>query len=35
MDNELKTWLLDIDQAIGEINSFIPDKKISKTLKRT
>jgi uncharacterized protein with HEPN domain len=25
MDNEVKTWLKDIEQAIGEINSFIPD----------
>ena len=24
MDNEVKTWLLDIDQAIQEINSFFP-----------
>lgn len=28
MDNEVKTWLKDIEQAIGEINSFIPDVKI-------
>lgn len=27
MDNEVKTWLKDIEQAIGEINSFIPDVK--------
>jgi uncharacterized protein with HEPN domain len=27
MDNEVKTWLKDVEQAIGEINSFIPDVK--------
>lgn len=27
MDNELKTWLADIQQAITEINLFIPQKK--------
>ena len=27
MDNEIKTWLKDIEQAIGEIKSFIPDTK--------
>lgn len=27
MDNEVKTWLKDIEQAIGEINSFIPEVK--------
>lgn len=27
MDNEVKTWLKDIEQAIEEINSFLPDKK--------
>ena|SRR5688572_16651755 len=27
MDNEIKTWLKDIEQAIGEINSFLPDVK--------
>lgn len=27
MDNEIKTWLKDIEQAILEINSFLPDKK--------
>lgn len=27
MDNEIKTWLKDIEQAISEINSFIPDTK--------
>jgi uncharacterized protein with HEPN domain len=27
MDNEVKTWLKDIEQAISEINSFIPDVK--------
>ena len=27
MENEIKTWLKDIEQAILEINSFLPDKK--------
>lgn len=27
MDNEVKTWLTDIEQAITEINSFIPELK--------
>lgn len=27
MDNEVKTWLKDIEQAISEINSFIPEVK--------
>jgi uncharacterized protein with HEPN domain len=27
MDNEVKTWLKDIEQAIVEINSFIPEIK--------
>ncbi len=27
MDNEVKTWLKDIEQAIQEINSFIPEIK--------
>ncbi|MBS1978455.1 MAG: DUF86 domain-containing protein [Bacteroidetes bacterium] len=27
MDNEVKTWLKDIEQAISEINSFIPQTK--------
>ncbi len=27
MDNEVKTWLKDIEQAITEINSFIPEAK--------
>jgi uncharacterized protein with HEPN domain len=27
MDNETKTWLKDIEQAIAEINSFIPEVK--------
>jgi uncharacterized protein with HEPN domain len=27
MDNEVKTWLKDIEQAISEINSFIPEIK--------
>lgn len=27
MENKVKTWLKDIEQAIGEINSFLPDVK--------
>ncbi|HYG01857.1 MAG TPA: HepT-like ribonuclease domain-containing protein [Chryseosolibacter sp.] len=27
MDNEVRTWLKDIEQAISEINSFIPEIK--------
>lgn len=27
MDHEIKAWLKDIEQAILEINSFIPDLK--------
>ncbi len=27
MENEIKTWLADIEQAIAEINQFMPDKK--------
>lgn len=27
MQDEIKTWLLDIQQAIVEINDFLPDKK--------
>ena len=27
MENEVKTWLSDIQQAIQEINLFLPDKK--------
>lgn len=27
MENEIKTWLVDIEQAISEINQFLPDKK--------
>jgi uncharacterized protein with HEPN domain len=27
MDNEVKTWLKDIEQAIAEINSFVPEIK--------
>lgn len=27
MENEIKTWLSDVKQAIDEINSFLPDKK--------
>ena len=30
MDNEVKTWLKDIEQAILEINSFIPEVKLFK-----
>ena len=30
MDNEVKTWLKDIEQAIVEINSFIPEVKLFK-----
>ena len=28
MDNEIKTWLADIQQAIAEIKSFLPEKKM-------
>lgn len=28
MDNEVKTWLADIRQAIDEIKSFLPEKRI-------
>jgi len=28
MDNEVKTWLADIQQAIAEIKSFLPEKKM-------
>ena len=27
MENDIKTWLADIDQAIEEINMFLPPKK--------
>ena len=27
MDNEIKTWLKEIEQAIQEINSFLPEIK--------
>jgi uncharacterized protein with HEPN domain len=27
MEDDIKTWLLDIKQAIIEINDFLPDKK--------
>ncbi len=27
MENEIKTWLIDIIQAIDEINRFLPEKK--------
>jgi uncharacterized protein with HEPN domain len=27
MDNEVRAWLKDIEQAIQEINSFIPETK--------
>jgi hypothetical protein len=28
MDNEIKTWLEDIGNAISEIDGFLPEKKI-------
>ncbi|MCB0487973.1 MAG: HepT-like ribonuclease domain-containing protein [Cyclobacteriaceae bacterium] len=34
MDNEVKTWLRDIEQAIGEINSFMPDEKNFKNFQK-
>lgn len=34
MNNEVKAWLQDIDQAIKEINSFIPEAKIFKEFQR-
>ncbi len=30
MEDQIKTWLLDIHQAILEINQFLPEKKIFK-----
>jgi len=35
MENEIKTWLADIEQAIAEINQFMPTKKISLNFKKT
>ncbi|MEJ0056387.1 MAG: HepT-like ribonuclease domain-containing protein [Bacteroidota bacterium] len=34
MDNEVRTWLKDIEQAIAEINSFIPEVKIFNNFQR-
>ena len=34
MDNDVKTWLKDIDQAIIEINSFMPEIKNFKNFKK-
>lgn len=34
MDNEVKTWLRDIEQAIGEIDSFMPDEKNFKNFQK-
>lgn len=34
MVNEVKTWLKDIEQAIIEINLFIPEKKNFKDFQR-
>lgn len=34
MDNEVKTWLKDIEQAILEINSFFPEVKNFKDFQR-
>jgi hypothetical protein len=34
MQDEIKTWLADIKQAIAEINGFLPIKRISFNLKR-
>lgn len=34
MDNEVKTWLKDIEQAIVEINSFVPEIKNFKEFQR-
>lgn len=28
MEDEIKTWLLDISQAIQEINQFLPERRI-------
>ena len=35
MDNEIRTWSKDIEQAITEINSFIPDIKNFKDFQKT
>jgi hypothetical protein len=34
MEDDIKTWLSDIKQAIIEINDFLPDQKISINLKK-
>ncbi len=34
MENEIKTWLKDIEQAIEEINSFLPDSKNFKAFQK-
>ncbi len=34
MNNEVKTWLKDIEQAITEINSFIPEVKNFKAFQK-
>lgn len=34
MNNEVKTWLKDIEQSIAEINSFIPEIKNFKDFKK-
>ena len=34
MDNEVRTWLKDIEQAIFEINSFIPENKSFKDFQK-
>jgi hypothetical protein len=28
MEKEIRVWLLDIKQAISEINQFLPDQKV-------
>ncbi len=35
MEKEIKVWLSDIKQAIIEINQFLPEKKYSKSFKKT
>lgn len=34
MDSEVKTWLIDIEQAINEINSYIPEVKFFSVFQR-
>ena len=34
MDNEVKVWLKDIEQAIKEINSFIPEVRLFKEFQK-